>query len=227
MIPGVHQITTRAVNMILVVEDRLTLIDTGFRRSPSQIAKYIGRLGRSMEELELIIITHNHIDHVGGLAELRRIAPVQVAAGMADLSESEQGLPCRQYMLKLMRLPPISFFSPLVYVKPREVDIPLVGDEVLHPLGGLRVIATPGHTPGSISLYSAAKKLLIVGDALNNRGREPRLPPKDLTTSLPQAIDSVKRLAQLDFDTICFGHGRPLVGGAAARLQAWIEKKGL
>ena len=227
VIPGVHQITAKMANMILIVEDRLTLIDTGFRGSSWQIARYIRCLGRSMEELELIIITHNHSDHVGSLAELKRTAPAKVAAGMADLSGNEQGLPYRRYLLKLLHLPLVSFLWPLDYARPGEVDIPLAGDEVLPPIGGLRVIATPGHTPGSISLYSAERKLLIVGDALNKRFGELRLPPKSIAINLSQAIDSVKRLAQLDFDTLCFGHGQPLVGDAAARLRAWIEKKGL
>jgi glyoxylase-like metal-dependent hydrolase (beta-lactamase superfamily II) len=227
VIPGVHQVTARMSNMILLVEDGLTLIDTGFHGSSMQIAGYIRGLGRSIEELKLIIITHNHSDHVGSLAEFKRITTAEVAAGKEDLSGNEQGLPYRRYMLKLLHLPLVSFLWPLDYVRPGEVDIPLAGDEVLHPIGGLRVIATPGHTPGSISLYSAERKLLIMGDALKTRFGMMRLPPKSIAINPPQAIDSIKRLALLDFDTLCFGHGRPLVGDAATRLRAWIKKKGL
>ena len=227
VIPEVHQITIRCTNIFLIVEEKLTLVDTGFRGSAGKIAGYISRLGRSIKELDLIIITHNHLDHVGGLPELRKMTPAKVAAGKADLSESESGLPYPRCYLKLMHIPPIAIFRPLVYAKPSEVDIHLVGGEVLSPLDGLEVIQTPGHTPGSISLFSPKKKLLIVGDTLNNRLKALRLPPKDISSNLPQAIDSVKRLAQIDFDILCCGHGKPIIGGASARVRDWIERKGL
>lgn len=227
VIPEVHQITIRSTNIFLIVEEKLTLVDTGFRGSAGKIADYISRLGRSIKELDLIIITHNHLDHVGGLPELRKMTPAKVAVGKADLSESESGLPYPRCYLKLMHIPPIAIFRPLVYAKPSEVDIHLVGGEVLSPLSGLEVIQTPGHTPGSISLFSPKKKLLIVGDTLNNRLKALRLPPKDISSNLPQAIDSVKRLAQIDFDILCCGHGKPIIGGASARVRDWIERKGL
>ncbi len=227
VIPGVYQITSRMTNVILIAEDRLTLVDAGFRGAAGKIASYINSLGRSINELELIIITHNHLDHVGGLPELRKMTRAKVAVGKADLSERESGLPYPRYLIKLMHFPLIALLRPLVYARPGEVDIRLEGGEVLGPLGGLLVVPTPGHTPGSISLYSQTKKLLIVGDAINNRLRDLRLPPKDLSTDMGQAKDSIKRLARLDFDTICFGHGRPIIGGAQARLREWMEGKGL
>ena len=101
------------------------------------------------------------------------------------------------------------------------------GGEVFNPLGGLRVIHTPGHTPGSISLFSPQKKLLIVGDALNKRHRNPCLPRKMISTNFGQAIDSVKRVAQLDFNVLCFGHGKPITKDASATVQGLIKEYAL
>lgn len=224
IIPHVHHLTIRGVNIILIAEEELTLVDTGFRGSSPKIISFIHSLGRSPEEISLIILTHNHLDHMGGLAELKQRTPAKVAAHKADISNTEGQLPCPRAKRKLLSFPPFSALRSLFSIKPGEVDIQLEGGEVLKPLGGLKVIHTLGHTLGSISLFSPQKKLLMVGDAINNRHKNPRLPPKMVSTNLRQATDSVKGLAQLDFDTLCFGHGRPLTTNARTKVQELVEK---
>ena len=227
VLPNIYQITTRGVNIILIAEQELTLIDTGFSGSLSRIANFVSRLGRSVSELSLIIITHNHLDHVGGLPELRRATSAIAAVHKADLAETEDQLPYHGLVRKMLHVPPIPLLMPLVYTRPGEVGIHLEGGEVLSPLGGLEVIPTPGHTPGSISLFSAREKLLIVGDTLNNRLPNLRLPPKSVSSDLSQVMASIKRLARLEFDTLCFGHGRPIVGGASVRVRELLKRRGL
>ena len=226
IIPHVYQITTRGVNEILIAEEELTLVDTGFRGSSAKIISLIHSLRRSVEEITLIILTHNHLDHAGGLAELRRLTSAKVAVHKADISALNDELLYPKIIRNLLHIPPFSMLRPLAYAEPSEVEIQLEGGEVLSPLGGLKVIHTPGHTPGSISLFSVKEKLLIVGDALNNRHKNIRLPPKMVSTDLTQAVDSVKRIAQLDFDVLCFGHGRPLTKDASAKVQDLIRKRG-
>ena len=227
ILSDVHQLTIRGVNLILIAEKELTLIDTGFRGSLPAICRFLDRLGRSIKEISLIIITHNHLDHAGGLPELMRAAPARVAVHRADLSDTEEGLPYHGIVRRLLHVPPVTFFRPLVYARPGEVDLKLEGGETFSPLGGLKVIHTPGHTPGSISLFAARKQLLIVGDTLNNRFINLRLPPKNVSSDLKQAVDSIERLARLDFDTLCLGHGRPILKGAAARVRELLRKRGL
>lgn len=224
IIPKVYQITHRSTNMILIAEEELTLVDTGFRSSYPRIISFIQSLERSVEDISLIIITHNHLDHAGSLAELKKLTKAKVAAHKADISDSENQLPYPKIARRLLHIPPFSILRPLIYAKPGDIDIQLEGDEVLSPLGGLQVIHTPGHTPGSISLFSPQKKLLIVGDALNNRRQNLRFPPKFVSTDLTQAVDSVKRIAQLDFDILCFGHGKPLIKDASTKVRDLIKK---
>ena len=212
--------------MILIAEDELTLIDTGFYGSSARVTEFIHSLGRSIHEISLIIITHNHFDHIGGIAELRKLTEVKVAAHQAGITGTEGEPPYPGSVRKLLRIPFFSSVSRRFVLQPEDIDIQLEDGEVLKPLGGLRVVYTPGHTPDSISLYSPEHKLLIVGDALVKRRRTLLLPSKMVSSNLTQAVDSVKKMAQLDFDILCFGHGRPVTEDARARVEALVEKSG-
>lgn len=226
IVPHVYQLSIRAVNIFLIIEDELTLIDTGFGDSSAKIASFIHRLGRSVEEVSLIIITHNHFDHVGGLAELKKLTNARVAAHQAGIAGAEEEPPYIRGVRRLLLIPPFSALRRHLTLEPDEVDIQLKGGEVLEPLGGLQVVHTPGHTSDSISLYSSRNKLLIVGDALVKRRKMILLPYRMVSSNLKQAVDSVKKMAQLDVDTVCFGHGRPITEGTAAKLAALVRRDG-
>ena len=223
IIPNVYQLTIRGANVILIVEEELTLIDTGLHGSSPQIIDFIHHLGRSPEEIGLIILTHNHIDHMGGLAELKQLTSAKVAIHKADIGE-RKNLPSTgsRYRVPINQLS--STLRSVFSVKLEDVDIQLEGGEVLNPLGGLEVIHTPGHTPGSISLFSQQNKLLIAGDTLRKRRKTLHLPPKMASSDLTQAVESVKRMVQLDFDILCLGHGLPLSDGVHAKMQDLIER---
>jgi len=202
IVPNVYQLAKRGTNTILIVEEKLSLIDTGYRSSSPQIIDFIHHLGRSPKELTLIIITHNHIDHVGGLDKLKQLTPAKVAVHKADIGKRGNR----------------------PSAKPEDVDIVLEGGEILNPLGGLEIIHTPGHTPGCISLFSPGNKLLFVGDALRKRRKTVIAPSKMISADMIQAMESIKKIVQLDFNSLCFGHGLPMVDNARARVQDLINR---
>jgi glyoxylase-like metal-dependent hydrolase (beta-lactamase superfamily II) len=187
-----------------------------------QIIDFIHELGRSPQEITLIVLTHNHPDHTGGLEEIRKLSSARVAVHKADTlkTESRPGNAGIRHPLRLFSSLLHSLFSARI----GNVDIQLSGGEVLKPLGGLEVIRTPGHTPGSISLYSAQHRLVIVGDAIRNRRRKLYLPPKLASADVTQAAESVKKIAGLDFDILCSGHGRPLLENAREKVQALANR---
>jgi hydroxyacylglutathione hydrolase len=83
ILPDLYQITFRYTNMFLAVGKSLSLIDTGFAGSSRHIVDFIQKIGRKPEEIELIILTHNHLDHTGGLEKLRQFTRAKVAAHRA------------------------------------------------------------------------------------------------------------------------------------------------
>lgn len=224
IVPNVYQLSIRAVNIVLIVEEELTLIDTGLRGSSGKIIEFIHQLGRSVEEVGLIIFTHNHIDHIGGLAELRELTEAKVAIHKGGIVGPEGDAPYPRGIRRLLRVPFLSSLRGRFMLSPGDVDIQLEGGEVLEPLGGLRVVHTPGHTPGSISLYSPKHRLLVVGDALVKSHDAPQLPHRMVSTNSAEAVDSARKMAQLDFDILCFGHGRPLTEDAHAKLARLVER---
>jgi glyoxylase-like metal-dependent hydrolase (beta-lactamase superfamily II) len=100
---------------------------------------------------------------------------------------------------------------------------PLEEGDTLPLLGGARVVHTPGHTPGSISLHFPNEGVLIVGDALQRRGNRLMLPSRFFSNDMDAARESVRKMAQLDFDTICFSHFLPMKQGARAALRSLAE----
>ncbi len=205
------------VNVFLLIDKGLTLVDTGFRGRWRQIIKEVRQLGYSPSDIASIIITHHHADHTGSLAKLKEATKARVLAHPADAPYIDGRLappgPAQPSWLSriLTRFPGL-WAAPSVTVDGLLND----GDE-LPLLGGARVWHTPGHTPGSISLFLAQERLLIAGDVLAKRFGL-GLPSLAFTTDIAQEINSIKRLAGLDFDIICFGHGGPICHQARQRV---------
>ncbi len=99
-------------------------------------------------------------------------------------------------------------------VAPRTVSSVSDGDEVF----GLQIVGTPGHTAGHIAIYDPLGKVLVAGDAITN-GDGLSGPSPQFSTDMVMAMASAKALAKISLDTIYFGHGEPIEGGAGARLM--------
>jgi glyoxylase-like metal-dependent hydrolase (beta-lactamase superfamily II) len=107
--------------------------------------------------------------------------------------------------------------------RPLKDPRPLLHGDVLPPLGGLHVVHTPGHTPGSVCLYAPGLRLLFTGDVLQFRQGRLTRPHPVFSDDLAEARRSLERLAELDVDTICFAHYPPLRGGVHEALQELAE----
>lgn len=226
IVPGLFQLTLRYTNMFLVVEKSLTLVDTGFRGTMPRVFDFIRSLGRHPAELGLVVLTHNHLDHTGGVDEVRRHTRARILAHRADVHIPEGGMPYPQNSVfgVVLRTPMLSGFRRRLVLGPEGVDGVLDGGEVLDVMDGAEVVPTPGHTPGCISLYVRRHRLLMVGDALNKRGDIVRMPLKSVSTDLKKAAESVRRMAALDVQVLCFGHGRPITDDPGAALRSLVTR---
>jgi len=223
--PGVHQVEgVRGCNVFLLGSDKLALVDTGMAGSVGAIERYLTRIGRPREALKLVVVTHCHVDHTWSLAKLRWAQPLLVAAHEAEAPYIDGRLPPlgvqgSGFVRGIQRL-----ISSRHRRKSVPVDVSLRDGSHLDFGLDVRVLHTPGHTPGSISLYLPGPRLLLVGDAISNRYGRLRLPPRATTVDMDKARHSVARLAALDVEVVCFGHGPTLAWRSSDALRDLLAR---
>jgi glyoxylase-like metal-dependent hydrolase (beta-lactamase superfamily II) len=226
VVPDFYQMTFHAANVFVIVEEEMTLIDTGFPATTPRIVEFVRSLRRKPSDIKLIVLTHCHLDHAGGLREMKRLTGARVACHRADISAEGAPLPYPRAMQRTLELRPLAPLRSRLGVTPDEVDMQLEGGETLPPLGGLKVIHTPGHTPGSVCLLFPRHRLLIAGDTLVRQGKDIVPARKAVSIDVAQATRSVRVLADVDFDTVCFGHHLPMTENAKGRLRELIARTG-
>jgi len=220
VVPGIHKIDgTWGGNVYLLVdEEGLALVDAALPFNAGKILRYIERLGRAPSELRYVVLTHAHPDHTGTISTLLKRVSLSVVVHPEDARRERDGRTRLFYHGQLVTLP---------------WNVPFLGKIFAHELveeghslpimGGLRVLHTPGHTPGSIALYLEERGVLFTGDMLISDGKRFTRPIPFPGTDLKLYRHSIERLAQLQFDVACVGHGRPLVGGAVGKVNEMLD----
>lgn len=179
--PGVS--IPRFVYVYLICDDsEVWLVDTGVAGSERTIFDYMKSLGRDAEEISLVIQTHSHPDHIGATQAVRESSGCRVA-----IHEAERGWIEDVELQQRQR--PVPGFQTLV-AQSVTVDRILHDGDVLRLENGpaLKVLHTPGHSPGSISLWCPNEKVLICGDAVPLPGGIP---------IYEDAVESVESLRKL------------------------------
>lgn len=219
--PHIHHFDTGPFNWYLIEEDsRLTLVDAGFPGHFSILLEGLQSLGRKPDDIEAILITHAHADHTGFAGRLSRLtgAPVFIheedrtsLTGILQLPWwgllSNGWRPYINSMLRhaiwngvftMSRVP-----RPKTFRHGDGLDVP----------GRPVVIHTPGHTPGEVSFFLPASKVLFCGDTLatrnvlNGRGGFPQIMPVFLTDDPASARHSLERLREVGDVVLLPGHG--------------------
>jgi glyoxylase-like metal-dependent hydrolase (beta-lactamase superfamily II) len=219
IITGIHKVDGVNGNCYILVRDGLTVIDTGVPAgSGKKILSYIRNvMYREPAEIKTIIITHFHLDHIGGVATLKDAVPgAKVAIGAADAGYVSGEIPLPVYpgfQGFLLRIAG-AIMNPGVF----PLDILLHdGDRI----DGLLCVHIPGHTPGSIGLYDEQTKTFFCGDILRYNGTSLAEGPVLFTLDLRESHQSIRKIALLDVEVLLPGHGVPLRDDAAGKVRMY------
>jgi glyoxylase-like metal-dependent hydrolase (beta-lactamase superfamily II) len=231
--PGVHRIEDAYTNWYLIEEDgRLTVVDAGVPTSWDSLHDALGRLGRRADDIEAVVLTHAHFDHVGFAERARSelAVPVYVHTNDAPLARH----PARYDFERF----------PLVYVATQPRALPIIGaflrtraffaspvkdairyeDGTLPVPGSPRVVPTPGHTLGHCALHLPDRDAVIAGDAIvtldpYTAKRGPRLVARAATADVERNLRSLDALAATGASTVLTGHGEPWTQGVEAAVE--------
>jgi glyoxylase-like metal-dependent hydrolase (beta-lactamase superfamily II) len=226
---GIHRIGEGVVNTYLVEEaGAVTIIDAGAPSYWGDLPRELATMGRTLDDVRSVVLTHGHSDHIGFAERIRRDrgTPILVHELDAALARGEVPNPARG-MGRVKPLPLLSFL--LFSIRhgmlriPRIAKVSTFGDgATLDVPGSPRVILVPGHTPGSAALHVPALDALFVGDAMATLAvttgeTGPRLAP--FGADLPLALDSLGRIEGLEARYVLPGHGQAWAGGVAEAVR--------
>lgn len=200
-----------AVNKYVIGD---VLIDAGMAYEHKSVIRQAREVGVTAHAL-----THAHIDHYGGSSHVLRELGIPMWVGADDVEAVERGK-------QVAQIPGRGRRFVWAGAKPCKVERALVeGDEV----GGFKVLDTPGHSPGHVSYWREGDRVLLLGDVIWGWGAfrlgGPPRKPYDLVTPDPALnLASARKLAALEPEVVCFGHG-PVLRGASA-FKAVVEGLG-
>jgi glyoxylase-like metal-dependent hydrolase (beta-lactamase superfamily II) len=226
--PGVWRIPLAPLDLLnaFLVEGAdgsLTLVDAGGKRAPKKVLDALAGLGKAPGEVTHLLLSHAHSDHAGGARALQEATGGRVLAHEREAVYLREGrMPTPDGSTRAGRLLARAGGGRFAPVDPDET---FVHGALLPLAGGLRVVHTPGHTPGHCSFLHTATGVLLVGDALFNvRGL--RWSVKTPCTDIALSRASAARLAELDFDVAGFTHGSDVSTGARSVVRAFLAGRG-
>ncbi|MGK5694214.1 MBL fold metallo-hydrolase [Streptomyces sp. URMC 128] len=201
----------------------LTLIDAGPPGSGVPIAEAVTALGRDPRDVRRIVLTHFHWDHAGGAGEFASLSGAEVLAHRLDAPVVRGEVAGPPPVIEDWERPLYEQAAKLLpegdLVRPAQVT-ELAGGEILDWGGGAHVVHVPGHTPGSIALHLPEHGVLFTGDTVAASPVDGTVMPGVLNLDRGQVLAACRRLAELDTDVACFGHGDPVTQRAAEVLRA-------
>lgn len=216
--PSLHRVGNDIVAAYLVdTPEGVTLIDAGVAGQWKELTAELSSMGRSVEDIRGIVLTHGDADHIGYAERLRRDHGVPVFVHEADAARARGETSTKPAWGTMKIGATMGFFAYFIRKQGWRVtpiaEVRTVHDgDVLDLPGAPRVIGMPGHSPGSIAIHVPAVDAVFVGDALTTRhvltgATGPQ--PAPFTDDTAQAQASLTRLENVDATWVLPGHGTP------------------
>lgn len=228
ILPGLYTFGGLVVGRSYMIEDPdgLTIIDTSLPFAPKRILKQIAGLGYAPVDVKRILITHAHPDHIGGLHDLQKQTGAEVWASELEKRVIQDGLAVPVPDKKAVK--GIGRFVPTPKATFPSTPIARIlndGDVLEEVMSGLQVLATPGHAPGHISFWHPGHRVLFCGDVMMSMWpRHLTTPIRMVTVDWDENIRSAKKVAELDAQVLCLGHGIPIVNDTARMIRAFATR---
>ncbi len=217
---GVYQVKKGFRAFIVDGDAGVTLVDTGLPKRGGTVIDGLSSIGRRIEDVGAIVLTHSHVDHAGNAAYLKAESGAELYCPEPDAPAVRGTAPVPPPTI--LNRPPWSLLKPLFGLLPGADPVAVdheIGDGfVLRVPEDLTAVATSGHTPGHTSyLLDRAGGILFVGDAASHRGGT--VVRGWFNAPTPEIDESIRVIAGYDFSIACFGHADPLTRDAAGAFQ--------
>ena len=205
MVPGIYLLAVPFgpvwTGVVLVTGDKNILIDTA--ATDNDVDQYIipalNELGLGVEDIDYLVNTHSHGDHIGGNYRMRQLGDFQVAEFEITAAKVEDPVP---YAIQTRTKFPEYSPAPQSFLKGISVDIVMKDGDVL--AGRLQVVHTPGHDNDCVCWYDIPTKTLITGDSLQANGTICQ--GVGFYKSLADYTYTLDKLLQMDIEYILCGH---------------------
>jgi glyoxylase-like metal-dependent hydrolase (beta-lactamase superfamily II) len=232
---GIHRVEDSYTNWYIVEDgERVTLVDAGLPTSWESLTDSLAQLGHTPADVEALVLTHAHFDHIGFAERARAELGIPVFVHENDvplthhpLQYSRERSPL-QYPLRwpgsrrvfAAYLKNRAFFPPPIH----EVRRYRAGDPALPVPGAPEILFTPGHTLGHCALHFRDRGAVIAGDAIVTLDpytgtTGPRLVARAATADSERALDTLVVLAATDAERLLPGHGEPWTGGVREAVE--------
>lgn len=185
---------------ILECEGGLILVDVGFTpRCHENIETELDVIGKTWDDVKMIIITHAHGDHIDNLPMVRELTGAEVVIG-----EGDEGTLYERTGV--------------------EADVVLGHGDLIGACGGVEIVHVPGHSDGNLCLYLRGHGAVIAGDTIfGDKEGNLEAPPEKYCEDVLAASKNLSILADYEFDVLLLSHGGNTMAGAKEKVLRLIE----